>query len=464
MKIHILLVASWIAANHAQAALSGSDDFNDNSLDSSKWSLISDGSSTIQEVHSRLEFSSLSNTQIGSQSMLVWVKNTPNANSTWEITLDLANSYAPSLDPFDSNDYLRGASVALAVSGGSGSLSVGFSTEKLQGFGVSEYFHGLSCQFSGEDESTDIDLPGNSAAVRITYNKDTGLLSAYYDSNGPVGGYTWSLMKSSSISSWGLSPGQPMGVSVSTGYSGSKPQAPAAGNLQADNFKATSSNKPPTISLIPNQQIPINSSTKKIPFDIDDSDTPVKELVVTATSSNPSLLPVANISITGSGEHRYVTATPTRGRIGTATVTLIVSDGTDTAEEPFQLIVISSGGSAPDIAVEQPAGSSLVSGVTKKSFGTVKVASSGTSRIFTILNKGGGKLTGLTITKGGAQKGDFIVSSPVKTSLAPKASTTFKVSFKPTGRGTRNAVLHIKSNDPDENPFDIKLTGFGVDP
>ena len=85
MKIHMLLVASWIAANHAQAALSGSDDFNDNSLDSSKWSLIADGFSTIKEIHSRLEFSPLSNTQSSSQSMLVWEKNTANANSTWEL-------------------------------------------------------------------------------------------------------------------------------------------------------------------------------------------------------------------------------------------------------------------------------------------------------------------------------------------------------------------------------------------
>ncbi len=463
MKIQILLAASLIASNHAHAAISGSDDFNDNSLDASKWSLISDGSSTIKETNSRLEFSSLTNTQSSSQSMLVWAKNTPNANSAWEITLDVTNSYAPSINPFDSSDYLRAASVALAVSGGSGSLSVGFSTEKLQGFGVNEYFHGLSCQFSGEDESTDIDLTGNSAAVRITYNKDTGLLSAYYDSNGPVGGYTWSLMKSSSIASWGLSPGQPMGVSISTGYSGSKPQAPATGNLQADNFKATSSNQPPTISSIPNQQLPINISAVKIPFNIDDSDTPVKELVVTATSSNPSFLPVKNISITGSGERRYVTATLTPGRIGTATVTLIVSDGTDSAEEPFQLIV-SSGGSVPDIAVEQPVGSTLVSGVTKKSFGTVKVGSSGNSKTFTILNTGGTKLKGLAITKGGAQEGDFLVSPPVRTSLAPKASTTFKVNFKPTGRGTRNAVLHINSNDPDENPFSIKLAGAGAAP
>jgi hypothetical protein len=52
--------------------------------------------------------------------------------------------------------------------------------------------------------------------------------------------------------------------------------------------------------------------------------------------------------------------------------------------------------------------------------------------------------------------------APPKTSLAPGSSTTFKVIFKPSAKGTRKANIHIKSNDADENPFDIKLTGQGV--
>lgn len=51
---------------------------------------------------------------------------------------------------------------------------------------------------------------------------------------------------------------------------------------------------------------------------------------------------------------------------------------------------------------------------------------------------------------------------PGAVSLAPGASTTFKVTFKPTAAGTRKAAIHIESNDADENPFDIKLGGEGV--
>lgn len=115
-----------------------------------------------------------------------------------------------------------------------------------------------------------------------------------------------------------------------------------------------------------------------------------------------------------------------------------------------------------EIEVAQPATSSLVDGISKKSFGTVKVGRAGSAKTFTITNFGSSKLTGLAVTKTGQQKGDFVVTAPAKTSLAPGTSTTFKVTFKPRAKGTRNAAIHIKSNDPNENPFDIKLTGQGA--
>ena len=115
-----------------------------------------------------------------------------------------------------------------------------------------------------------------------------------------------------------------------------------------------------------------------------------------------------------------------------------------------------------EIGVAQPADTELIDGKTKKSFGTVKVGRSSSARIHTITNFGSSKLTGLAITKTGSQKGDFIVSAPAKTSLAPGSSTTFKIVFKPKAKGTRDAAIHIKSNDSNENPFDIKLTGQGA--
>ena len=103
-------------------------------------------------------------------------------------------------------------------------------------------------------------------------------------------------------------------------------------------------------------------------------------------------------------------------------------------------------------------------GTAKKSFGTVKVGKAGTAKIFTIKNTGTANLTGLAITKDGKQKAEFIVGPLAKTSLAAGASASFKVTFKPTAKGTRSAAIHIKSNDANENPFDIKLTGAGAAP
>jgi hypothetical protein len=119
---------------------------------------------------------------------------------------------------------------------------------------------------------------------------------------------------------------------------------------------------------------------------------------------------------------------------------------------------------APEIDVQQPLGSSLVYGKARKSFGTVVVGQSGTAKTFTLINTGTGKLTGLAFSVDGTNAGDFVITPPAKTTLSPGISTTFKVTFKPTASGTRSAAIHIQSNDANENPFDIKLTGLGSAP
>jgi hypothetical protein len=116
----------------------------------------------------------------------------------------------------------------------------------------------------------------------------------------------------------------------------------------------------------------------------------------------------------------------------------------------------------PDVAVQQPAGSDLADGTAKKSFGTVKLGKTGAAKTFTIKNTGTTNLTKLAIKVSGTGKNDFIVSPLGKTNLAAGAATTFKVTFKPTAKGARKAALQVVSNDPDENPFDIKLVGEGA--
>ncbi len=79
-------------------------------------------------------------------------------------------------------------------------------------------------------------------------------------------------------------------------------------------------------------------------------------------------------------------------------------------------------------------------------------------RTFTVTNLGAISLSGISLTKSGALPGDYSLSSPPAT-LAPGASATFTVTFSPTAIGARPAILHVASNDPDENPYDIALVG-----
>ncbi len=118
----------------------------------------------------------------------------------------------------------------------------------------------------------------------------------------------------------------------------------------------------------------------------------------------------------------------------------------------------------PEIEVQQPAGSILVDGTSKRSFGTMAVGMSGAAKTFTIWNTGTGNLSNLSIAKVGGNTGNFIVTASPKTTLAPGTPTTFTVTFKPSATGTRTTTIQIKSNDANENPFDIKLTGLGVAP
>ena len=84
----------------------------------------------------------------------------------------------------------------------------------------------------------------------------------------------------------------------------------------------------PTLSITSGAYAFENSSSGAIPFTIDDADTPIANLTVSATSGNPTLLPNSGIQLSGSGAIRTVTFTPASGQTGDAGVTFMVSDGT----------------------------------------------------------------------------------------------------------------------------------------
>ena len=112
----------------------------------------------------------------------------------------------------------------------------------------------------------------------------------------------------------------------------------------------------------------------------------------------------------------------------------------------------------PEIVIEQPLLTDVADGGSR-SFGTVVLGSTA-SLVFTIKNTGPGILNGLTITKSGTNEAEFsVTASPTAPVGGPSGSTTFTIQFTPTTSGAKTATIQIASDDADENPFDITLTG-----
>lgn len=107
------------------------------------------------------------------------------------------------------------------------------------------------------------------------------------------------------------------------------------------------SNTAPTISDISDRSIAQGTNTGAIAFTVGDAETAAGSLTVTRASSNTTLVPVANIVLGGSGADRTVTVTPVAGQVGTATITITVSDGTLSTSDTFVLTVTQTVPGAP---------------------------------------------------------------------------------------------------------------------
>ena len=113
---------------------------------------------------------------------------------------------------------------------------------------------------------------------------------------------------------------------------------------------------------------------------------------------------------------------------------------------------------SPEISIAESGASGLSDGGSTSYGSVVKGASS--KKTFTIKNVGTKLLKDISFAMKGSTM--FVLSKPTITSLKPGASVTFAVRFNPTGTGKKTSTLLISSNDADESPFHITLTGTGV--
>ena len=120
-------------------------------------------------------------------------------------------------------------------------------------------------------------------------------------------------------------------------------------------------------------------------------------------------------------------------------------------------------GAAPDITLEQPAGTFLASGGTRN---MITPSGSSVSLTFTIRNGGNAYLTGLAITKDGAGASDFHVTASTISPVAAAGTATFIVQFSPPAGGkatfAETAAIHIASNVAGKNPYNINFNGTAL--
>jgi hypothetical protein len=131
--------------------------------------------------------------------------------------------------------------------------------------------------------------------------------------------------------------GTPEFVGVYAG--GGTINVPLSGEFSAYVLVRTPPSTAPTISSISNRTVNEDTSTGAIAFTVADLDTPVGNLILSATSTNTALVPNASLVFGGSGANRTLTATPAANATGTSTITVTVSDGVFSSQRSFLLTV-----------------------------------------------------------------------------------------------------------------------------
>lgn len=98
-------------------------------------------------------------------------------------------------------------------------------------------------------------------------------------------------------------------------------------------------------------------------------------------------------------------------------------------------------------------------------FSKIKEGNFSAPKTFTVVNEGTGDLSIIDIAITGTHFNEFLKQTDGCSGqiLAPSQICTLEVVFSPTSGGVKNANLSISTNDPDENPLNVALTGIGLE-
>src|SRR2546426_6482513 len=124
---------------------------------------------------------------------------------------------------------------------------------------------------------------------------------------------------------------------------------------QTFTITVTPVNDPPTVSIAGSSSKSTNEDTVLGPLTVtvSDVDNAVTDLVLTGSSSNITLVPNANIVLTGTSGSRTMTVTPAQDQNGTATITVTVTDPSGLTGTANFTLTVAAVNDAP-VAANQP--------------------------------------------------------------------------------------------------------------
>jgi len=204
-------VLAFGQSSPAQPNFSGSDNFNDNQRDTSKWGIDEVvGSGLLIETNSSLVYHTTGGSSADDTGERPWIANFGSYTQDWTVQVDVnlpdlsltaGQKVQMAIKVFNRSDSTDLADVALEISGGPSATR----------------------RFSAEVETNDTQVASNSVvttgtsvALRINWTSTTHTLTMDYDADGPGSGSSWAQLLSSPLDSeaanWGMTNSSTFGI------------------------------------------------------------------------------------------------------------------------------------------------------------------------------------------------------------------------------------------------------------
>ncbi|MCK2097741.1 beta strand repeat-containing protein, partial [Thauera aromatica] len=218
---------------------------------------------------------------------------------------------------------------------------------------------------------------------------------------------------------------------------------------QYDIFTTGPANTNPTISDVGNQTTTEGTATSGIAVTIGDTETDANSLTLAGASSNTTLIPDANIVVTGTGANRTVTITPADNQTGTATITLTVTDGGSAmATDTFTVTVNDVNPAISDVTLSVNENAS-----NGTSVGTVSATGDTNGLIYSIT---GGNIGSVFAIDSGT--GEITVAGSLNYEGTASYSLTVAVDDEDADTtADSTATITVNLNDVNETPTDLAL-------